>query len=71
MHCNAAAGTVFCALSSLNRESKCFDEEMFRVLYITYVSIHLVVLRILNHMSIFSVWDTKLVVFLNSITKSS
>ena len=38
-HCNAAAAKGYRALRLLRRPFKCFDEEMFRILYPTYVGL--------------------------------
>ena len=40
-HCNAVASKGYRALWSLRRAFKCFDEDMFRILYPTYVRPHL------------------------------
>ncbi|CAH8438915.1 unnamed protein product [Schistosoma intercalatum] len=40
-HCNAAAAKGYRELWSLRLAFKCFDKEMFRILYPTYVRPHL------------------------------
>lgn len=39
--CNEVAAKYYCALWPLCRSFKCFDDKMFRVLYPTYVRLHL------------------------------